>query len=362
MRSMRPVRALAFLAVLMTLAASCAGGAEDPCAPGDKAAEGGASVGIAFDVGGLGDKSFNDSAHRGLLRAIDRGLVSDANCLEANATGSNRDDNVLNLADQEVQAVGAIGFSFSPGIVEIAPSYPDTKFGVIDGYATCGEPCGLSEVDTDNVSDLTFKEHEGSFLVGVAAGLASEAKIVGFLGGQEGTGLIEKFQAGFEQGVQEVCPECEILVRYIGDSVQAFNDPTRGEALSGTMYDDGADVVYHAAGASGLGLFKAAVDAGPDALAIGVDSDQYLTASEEEKPHILTSMIKRVDTAIFNFIESVDTGTFQPGPQVFGLAEEGVDYSQSNEELMTDDMIATIDDYKQQIIDGDIVVLEEPRA
>jgi basic membrane protein A len=358
----RPARVLALVGVLGILGASCAGGAEDPCDPGDKAADGGANVGIAFDVGGLGDKSFNDAAHRGLIQAIDDGLVSQANCLEANATGSNRDDNVLNLADQGVDAVGAIGFAFSPGIVEIAPDYPDTKFGVIDGYATCGDPCGLKPVETDNVSDLTFKEHEGSFLVGVAAGLATEAKIVGFLGGQEGTGLIEKFQAGYEQGVKEVCPDCQILVHYIGDSVQAFNDPTRGEALSGAMYDDGADVIYHAAGASGLGLFKAAVEAGPDALAIGVDSDQYLTASKEEKPHILTSMIKRVDTAIFNFIESVDKGNFVPGPQVFGLAEQGVDYSQSNKELMTDEMISTIDGYKQQIIDGEIVVLEEPRA
>jgi basic membrane protein A len=360
MRSKHPARALALVAVVGILAASCAG-AEDPCDPGDQAAEGGATVGIAFDVGGLGDKSFNDAAHRGLLQAIDEGFVSEANCLEANATGSNRDDNVLNLADQGVEAIGAIGFAFSPGIVEVAPDYPDVKFGVIDGYATCGEPCGLAPVETENVSDLTFKEHEGSFLVGVAAGLATQANIVGFLGGQEGTGLIEKFQAGFEQGVQEVCPDCEILVHYIGDSVQAFNDPTRGEALSAAMYDDGADVVYHAAGASGLGLFSAAVDAGPDALAIGVDSDQYLTASAEEKPHILTSMIKRVDTAIFNFVESVDRGNFVPGPQVFGLAEDGVDYSQSNEELLTPEMISTIDDYKQQIIDGQIVVLEEPR-
>jgi basic membrane protein A len=336
------------------VATSCA--QEDPCDPGEAAVEGGVTVGISFDVGGLGDKSFNDAAHRGLIQAIDQGLVSEANCLESNATGSNRDDNTLNLADQGVEAIGAIGFAFSEGVAEIAGDYPDTRFGVIDGFAT------TIATEADNVADLTFQEHEGSFLVGAAAGLATDAQTIGFLGGQEGTGLIEKFQAGFEAGVAATCPDCEVLVEYIGDSTAAFNDATRGEALSAAMYDDGADVIYHAAGASGLGLFKAAVAAGPDALAIGVDSDQYLTASAEEKPHILTSMIKRVDTATFNFIQSVEDGSFEAGFQVFGLAEEGVDYSTSNEELMTQDIIDQLEGFREQIISGEITVPEEPQG
>ncbi|MGH2677705.1 MAG: BMP family lipoprotein, partial [Actinomycetota bacterium] len=142
--------------------------------------------------------------------------------------------------------------------------------------------------------------------------------------------------------------------------VQAFVDPTRGEALSGNMYDDGADVVYHAAGLSGTGLFKAAVAAGPQALAIGVDSDQYLTASPEEQEHILTSMIKHVDVAFYNTISAVVDGTVEGGSQVFGLAEDGVDFATSNPELLTEDIVAQLDEFKQQIIDGTITVPEEP--
>jgi basic membrane protein A len=314
------------------------------------------AVGMALDVGGLGDKSFNDAANRGLEQAIADGLVAeeDVELLEANQTGSNRDENLTTLADQGVDLVIGVGFAFSEHVAEIAPDYPDVNFAIVDGFST------TIATDATNLADLTFKEHEGSFLVGAAAGLKTETQTVGFLGGQEGTGLIEKFQAGYEAGVAETCPDCEVLVEYIGDSTQAFVDPTRGEALSEKMYDGGADVVYHAAGQSGLGLFKAAVEQGPDAIAIGVDSDQYLTASPEEQPHIMTSMLKRVDTAVYDAISQVAEGSFQPGFQVFGLAEEGVDYSDSNPELLTEDIQAQLDEYKQQIIDGTIAVPEEP--
>jgi basic membrane protein A and related proteins len=353
MRSMHPVRAVVLTAVLGMVAASCAGAA-DPCDPGDNAAEGGVNVGIAFDVGGLGDKSFNDAAHRGLLRAIDQGMVSEANCLEANQSGSNRDENVVTLADSGVELIWANGFAFSEHVAEIATDYPDVSFAIQDGFAT------TITTDDQNIVDINFKANEGSFLVGAAAGLVTEAQTVGFLGGQEGTGLIENFQAGWEAGVLATCPDCELLTEYIGDSTQAFVDPTRGEALSANMYDDGADVVYHAAGQSGLGLFKAAVEAGPDALAIGVDSDQYLTASAEEKEHILTSMLKRVDVAIFDTIDAIGNDSFQAGSQIFGLAEDGVGYATSNPDLLTEDIQTQLEDFRQQIIDGEITVPEQP--
>ena len=159
----------------------------------------------------------------------------------------------------------------------------------------------------------------------------------------------------------ETCPDCEVLVEYIGDSTQAFVDPTKGEALSAKMYDQGADIVYHAAGQSGLGLFKAAVEAGPDTLAIGVDSDQYQTVEDpEQKERIMTSMLKRVDTAVYDAINDAANDSFEGGQQVFGLAEEGVDYADSNPALLTEDIQARLDELKQQIIDGEITVPEEP--
>ena len=312
-------------------------------------------VGMALDVGGLNDKSFNDAANAGLQRAIEEGLIAeeDTELLEANQTGSNRDDNVVNLADQEFDLIIGVGFAFSEGIADIAPDYPDQNFAIVDGFAT------FVNAEATNIADLTFKEHEGSYLVGIAAAMASETGTIGFLGGQEGTGLIEKFQAGYEAGARSINPDIEVLVEYIGDSTQAFVNPTAGEELSASMYDDGADVVYHAAGQSGLGLFKAAVEA--DKFAIGVDADQYLTASPEEQPLILTSMLKRVDTAVYEAINQAVNGEFQAGFQVFGLAEEGVGYSDSNPAL-TEEMKAEMDAAIEGIVSGDIVVPEEPEA
>src|SRR5918999_372923 len=313
MRFIRPKMLMA--ASAFALVAAACGGATPEGEGGGGGAEGDApQIGVALDIGGLGDKSFNDAADRGLQQAIEDGLVPEENAelLESNATGSNRDENVVNLADQGFDLIWANGFAFSEGIAEIAPDYPDVNFAI----------------------------H------------------VGFLGGQEGIGLIENFQAGWDAGVQATCPDCELLTEYIGDSTAAFVDPTRGEALSAAMYDDGADVIYHAAGQSGLGLFKAAVAA--DALAIGVDSDQYLTASPEEREHILTSMLKRVDVAIYDTIEAVTNDAFEPGSQIFGLAEDGVGYATSNPELLTEEIQAQLEDFKQQIIDGEITVPEQP--
>ena len=314
-------------------------------------------VGLALDVGGIGDKSFNDAANRGLNKAIADGLVCQYNTklIEANATGSNRDDNVQALASSGYSLVVGVGFAFSPGVVKIAPQYPYVNFAVIDGYATCGTICGLA-APTPNIADLDFKEHEGSYLVGIAAAMQAKkdnSTTVGFLGGQSGQGLIEKFQAGYTAGVKSVDPSMKVLVEYIGTDVTAFNDPTKGKALSTKMYGEGADVIYHAAGGSGSGLFQAAVE--QKKYAIGVDSDQYLTASAVQQPYILTSMLKRVDVATYNAIKK-----FQKGAQVFGLAEDGLDYSKSNTTLLTPDMIAAMDAAKQKIIAGTITVPSVP--
>jgi basic membrane protein A len=352
------------LAVLALVAAACGDDAEEPSDGNGDTPECNAdlSVGVAYDIGGIGDKSFNDAANAGLQAALDEGLVCEENTdsLEPDATGSNRDENVIALADAGHNLVIAVGFAFSPGINENAGNYPRTQFAIIDGYATCGTACGLTNDGLTNVTDLTFKEHEGSFLVGAAAAIEADklgCGTLGFLGGQTGP-LIEKFQAGYEAGVAATDPNIDVLVEYIGDDVTAFNDALKGEALSTKMYDLGACIIYHAAGASGAGLFNAAVDA--DKLAIGVDSDQYLLVSAEQQPHVMTSMLKRVDTAVHDAIEAAGEGTLEVGGQVFGMAEGGVDYSKSNAELMTDDIITLLDDLKQQIIDGGITVPEAP--
>ncbi|HKI29887.1 MAG TPA: BMP family ABC transporter substrate-binding protein, partial [Actinomycetota bacterium] len=261
-------------------------------------------------------------------------------------------------ADAGFNLVIGVGFAFSPGVNTIAPDYPDQSFMIVDGYATCGTDCGLTNdaKQIPNVADYTFKEQEGSFLVGAAAVLKCQCKTIGFLGGQTGP-LIEKFQAGYEAGAHQIDPDVEVLVEYIGDDTTAFNDPVKGEQLSTKMYDEGAEIIYHAAGASGAGLFNAAVEA--QKLAIGVDSDQYLTASPEQQPLILTSMLKRVDVAVYNAIEAVGEGSLG-GSQVFGMAEDGVDYATSNPEELTSDITEQLDAFKQQIIDGTIVVPDTP--
>ena len=371
MRSWR-AKVLVLIGVLSVVAAACGGddnggetGGAGGTATGGGAAECNADmkVGVAFDIGGLGDKSFNDSANAGLQQAIADGLVCEDNAIvnEANSTGSDRDQNVQALADAGMNIVIGVGFSFSPGINTIAPDYPDVNFMIVDGFATCGTACGLTN-DAEaipNVADYTFKEQEGSFLVGAAAVLKCECETIGFLGGQQGTGLIEKFEAGYEAGAHQIDPNVEILVEYIGDSTEAFNDPVKGQQLSTKMYDEGAEIIYHASGASGAGLFNAAVEAQKEA--IGVDSDQYLTASPEQQPLILTSMIKRVDVAVYNAIEAQSNGSFG-GSQVFGMAEDGVDYATSNPTELTSDITEQLDKFKQQIIDGTIVVPDTPEG
>jgi basic membrane protein A len=366
MRSWR-AKALVLIGVLSVIAAACGddnGGETSGTGGtgGTGAAECNADiqVGMAFDIGGLGDKSFNDAANAGLQQAIADGLVCEDNVVtnDANSTGSEREQYLHALSDSGFNMVIGVGFAFSPGVNTIAPDYPDPSFMIVDGYATCGTACGLTN-DADaipNVADYTFKEQEGSFLIGAAAVLKCQCKTIGFLGGQTGP-LIEKFQAGYEAGAHQIDPSVKVLVEYIGDDTTAFNDPVKGEQLSTKMYDQGAEIIYHASGASGAGLFNAAVEA--QKFAIGVDSDQYLTASPEQQPWILTSMLKRVDVAVYNSVQAVGDGTFG-GSQVFGMAEDGVDYATSNPEALTADITEQLDKFKQQIIDGTIVVPDTP--
>ncbi len=329
-------------------------------------------VGLAIDVGGLGDNGFNDLAKAALDKSIADGVIclENTKVIESNSDGTNLDENVQSLADAGYNLIIGTGFAFTSDgkINEIAPDYPDTNFAIVDGYATaCGESpqdCGLVNPASaiPNVVDLIFTEEQGSFLVGVAAALkAQELKCdnVGFLGGQTGF-LIGKFEAGYRAGVAEIDPKMTVQVEYIGDTTKAFYDATAGEALSNKMYDNGACIIYHAAGDSGNGLFKAAA-AAQGKLAIGVDADQYLTVTPDQAPFILTSMIKRVDTATYDTITAAADGTFEGGKaQVFDLKGDGISYSTSNTKEMTQDIIDQVEAYKKKILDGDIVPPTDP--
>ncbi|MFM7719280.1 MAG: BMP family protein [Actinomycetota bacterium] len=363
---MQRLRVPVLIAVLAVVAAACGGGGDGGGTGGG--GEGGGTeegcttdfqVGVAYDIGGLGDKSFNDAAKAGLDRAIADGLVDEA-CTtvnEADATGSNRDANVQALAEGGYDLVVGVGFAFSEGIAALSNEYPDTNFMIVDGYSAFVDADQDGTPDAGpNVADYVFSEQEGSFLVGAAAALKCECDTIGFLGGQTGF-LIGKFEAGYTAGAQAVNPDINVLVEYIGDTTAAFNDPTSGGALSNQMYDDGAEVVYHASGASGAGLFNAAVAKGK--WAIGVDSDQYNLVSAEQQPWVLTSMIKRVDTAVYEAIAATKDGSFSSGQRVFGLADDGVGYSTANAEL-TSDITEQLEAYREQIIAGTIVVPVEP--
>src|SRR5215203_537767 len=292
---------------LALLAVGCAGGQTGGSQGGGGGGGGGSEVrpALVLDVGGLGDQSFNDSAYAGLQRAK-KELNVDTEYLESSAP-TDYVDNLTQLADSGYNPVFAVGFLMTDAVNEVAPQFPDTNFAIVD-----------STVEVDNGAGLVFREQEGSYLAGVVAGLmtqedteytTSDEQVVGFVGGQESP-LIEKFEAGYTAGVVAVCPDCEVLVQYAGTTPDAFNDPARGREISTQQIEDGADVIYHASGATGTGLFEAATEEG--IFAIGVDADQAKLVPEAP---ILTSVVKRVDNAVFSAIQEAKEGKF-PGGQV----------------------------------------------
>jgi len=358
---------IAVVAVVASLALAGCGNDDDKktssaSADACKSAKGdGPKVGLAYDVGGRGDDSFNDSAYEGMKQAIKE---LDATCTEAKAAQGENDttraERLRTLAEAGYNPVIAIGFIYSPAAREVAKDYPDTKFGVIDGYSLfC---CTKAEVGKPlkNLVDLTFAEEQGSFLVGVAAAMKSEAKHVGFLGGTHGD-LIKKFEAGYTAGVHAVDPSIQVDVKYLtedpNDGATGFENPAGGKTAAEGLFDGGADIIYHAAGKSGKGLFEAVEEAGKGHWAIGVDSDQYLTAGSA-KDYILTSMIKRVDTAVFDTVKAVDEDSFVEGIKTYDLKAEGVGYSKSGG--FVDDISDDIDGYADKIISGEIKVPTKP--
>ncbi len=359
---MRRVSKIAVVALVASMALTGCGnddssnqGGGDSSASKDvcKTADGdGPKVGLAYDVGGRGDQSFNDSAYAGLAKAVEE---LGATCVEGEASDgeaeSARETRLKDMADAGMNPIIGVGFAYSDAVNAVAPNYPDISFGVIDGFDPDDTP-------NDNVAYLGFAENEGSFLVGVAAALKTQADHIGFVGGVHND-LIKKFEAGYVAGAKAVKPNVDIDVKYIEESdLSGFGDPAGGKDAATAIFDAGADVVYHASGASGSGVFQAATDAGDGKWAIGVDSDQYLTAPADQKPHILTSMLKRVDVATFDMVKSVADGSPLTSYQTYDLAHDGVGYSTSGGFI--DDIKSDIDGYGDKIKSGEIKVPDKP--
>ncbi len=337
--------------------AACGGDDDDDAAPADEPAtaeepadepapESDVSVGIAFDTGGRGDGTFNDSAGRGADRAASElGVTIEE--LEA-ASDDDRGPNLQTLTDAGANPIVAIGFAFSDALGEIAAANPDVQYATVDGFVADAPA---------NLTIIGFAEEQGSFLVGAAAALACECDRIGFIGGQE-IDLIKKFEAGYAAGAKQVNPDITVDVQYLGAAGDntAWASPDKAKEIANAWYADGVGVIYTAAGGSGAGTREAADES--DAWAIGVDSDEYLIAPAEQQDNILTSMLKRVDTAVFETANSAVDGTLEGGFATYDLSTDGVGYSTSGGYL--DPFVDQLEELKQQIIDGTITVPTAP--
>ena len=322
------------------------------------------TVGLVYDIGGRGDLSFNDSAAEGLDRAESELGIAFGEA-SPNDDGSNRAE-LLQLAADANPIVIGVGFLFEADAAAVAAENPDTNFAVIDSSMLdfSQDPPGPYG---DNVAGLVFAEEQGSYLVGVAAALKSESGKVGFIGGVCCFGLIEKFEAGFRAGVASVDSSIEVVAEYITDApdFDGFNQPDRAQVIATTMYEDGADIIYHAAGGAGNGMFQAAKDYSEDngtkVWGIGVDSDQYNTIGAVDaslQEYVLTSMLKRVDVAVYEILKAQEEGSFAAGPNLYDLSVDGVGYSATGGYV--DDIADELEAAKASIIAGDVVVPTDP--
>lgn len=298
---------------------------------------------VMFDIGGKFDRSFNQAAYDGAERFKKETGVT-YNEFEITNTAE-REQAIRNLARRGASVVIAVGFNNHGAIETVAKEFPNVRFTIID-----------SVVDLPNVQSVTFREHEGSFLVGMAAALVSKTGKVGFVGGMD-VPIIRKFYKGYEEGAKFAKPSVEVFMNMTGTTPTAFRDPARGAELARGQFDRGVDVVFAAAGATGTGVYQAAKDAGK--FAIGVDSNQ----NHLHPGTMLTSMIKRVDIAVYEAMTQARAGTWKPGARALGLKEEGVGMAidDNNRALLSADVLKRIDEARQAIIDGKIVVTDVMR-
>ena len=333
----------------LALALTACGGSDDTTGDAGGSAESGAKVGLAYDIGGRGDQSFNDSAATGLDKAkTELGLETRELEASAGETDAQKEERLRLLAQGGYNPVLAVGFAYATPLGKVAKEFPDTSFAIVDDESN----------KADNITNLVFAEEQGSFLVGTIAAQASKKGNVGYIGGVN-TPLLQKFEAGFTAGVKAVKPNATVQVKYLTEppDFTGFNAPDKGKTTAQGMLDGGADVIYAAAGGSGGGAFEA-VQATPGSFAIGVDSDQYKTAPDNLKPIVLTSMLKRVDTAVYDYLKSFSEDETLTGTQRFDLKTDGIAYSTSNSAVQP--FTAEADKYKAQIIDGSISVPSAP--
>ena len=308
------------------------------------------TIAIAYDLGGRSQPGFNQLAYIGVkpILAKNKNLA----LIEAQATLSDTDDiraERLRLMAKKASIVIAVGFLYNASLTKVSKEFPKVKFGIVD-----------DSVDSPNVENILFKEQEGSFLVGVAAALKSTTGNVGYIGGVK-TPLLQKFEAGFVAGAKAVNPKITVQTSYISvpPDFSGFNDPAKGHETALGMYQNGADVVYAAAGGTGGGVHLAAFE--QKKWSIGVDADEATYASNAKvKDAILTSMLKRVDTGCNSFVSDVLANKFPPGNHVFGLANGGVGYALTGGHIS--DIKSKIDAYGAKIKSGAIVVPEKPEG
>ncbi|WP_259780073.1 BMP family lipoprotein [Aestuariispira ectoiniformans] len=293
---------------------------------------------VVFDMGGKFDKSFNEGVYHGAEKFKEESGTRYREFEVTNET--QREQAIRKMAQRGSNPVLGIGFAQAPAIEKVATEFPDTNFAIIDMV-----------VDKPNVQSIVFKEQEGSFLVGMLAAMKSETGKVGFVGGMD-IPLIRKFACGYEQGAKYAKPDVEVIQNMTGSTPSAWNDPGRGAELTKGQFDRGVDVVFAAAGGTGVGVYQAAADSGK--YAIGVDSNQ----NHLHPGTMLTSMVKRVDVAAYNVFKTASEGKFKPGINNLGLAEGGVGWAldENNKDLITADMKAKVDQAEKDIIAGKIKV------
>jgi basic membrane protein A len=312
-------------------------------------------VGIVFDIGGKNDRSFNAAAWEGVKRAKqDLGI-----CLNDVEPGNptSIEPAMRAFAEKNFDLVIGVGFAQGPIMQKVATDFPNVKFAIIDGVIFEAD----GKTPKSNVASLVFREHEGSYLVGMIAAAKSKTGVLGFVGGMD-IPLIHRFETGYEEGARAVNPKVRIVDNYVGVTDGAWNNPGKGKELALNQIEKGADVIFTAAGNSGLGAFDAVEQYGRDAngeankFVIGVDSNQNMV-----KPgFVLTSMVKRVDNAVYEVVKEVLDGKFEGGFHVFGLDKDGVAYSvdDNNKTLIPDDVINRVEEAKKEIVDGKIKVTD----
>ena len=328
----------ALLMLTMLLLVACGGKTEEKgAAPAAKAETSGLKVGIVLSTGGLGDKSFNDSAHRGLEKAKAE-LGVDFKYVEP-ASPSEDEQFLREYADAGYDLIIATGFQMTKAAEKVSKDYPNIKFAMIDDV-----------INATNVKSLIFKENEGSFLAGAAAAMASKTGVIGFVGGIE-VPLIQKFEKGYNEGAKYVNPNIKVINIYVGGQ-NPFNDPVKGKEIALSEIKQGADVIYQAAGGTGIGVIDAAKES--KVFAIGVDSNQDDVAPGT----VLTSMLKNVDVAVFETVKAIKEGTFKPGIQEFGVKENGVGLTdfKNTKDAIGEENIKKLDAIKADISFGKIIV------